>query len=440
MPLVTRLLVASLLAAFTQIAAATPRLELALERKYYVEGQQNNFYLKTTIHTGGLAGESSPPASNIVFLVDRSGSMEGEKLAALKTSLQDAFAKFSSHDRVALVAFGSSVETLIPPTQVDQLGNASAAIANISTDGGSALYEGLQRAHEEILKNAADHTSNRIFLIADGPPNKGIIDSKQITTLADSISRQDITITSFALGPEAPTELLSQIANNSSTHSVPKPAHLAETIAYELQPLNPPLAQNAILEIEFHRSIDITESIGREADLTSRRAIFQLGPLRSHQEITTLVQGTLNASATFFSPIAIAKVKLSYTPVGLPPTSIESEIRARFTPNVSHSFDTVQAHVYQTICEYETSDIVREAIAYQQEGKTKKALRNLRRLARNIRNVSEDIPDLQTQASLDQINRTIDAIENANESPIEQQALTETLYPTASPQAAETSP
>ncbi|MDQ8181911.1 VWA domain-containing protein [Pelagicoccus sp. SDUM812005] len=445
MPSVTRFLAASLFAALCLSGAAAPRLELALDREFYIEGQQNNLYLKTTVHTGDLPSESSSPASNIVFLVDRSGSMEGEKLAALKTSLQGALANFSSHDRIALVAFGSSVETLIPPTQLDQLSNASAKIANLTTDGGSALFDGLSRAREEILKNAADHPSNRIFLICDGPPNKGPLDPEQFATLAASIARQSIAITSFGLGSDAPLELLDQISSpsNSPTRTIPEPSQLAAAMAAELQPLNPPIGKNAVLEIDFHRALDIEESIGREAEIGSRRVTFHLGSLLANQEITTVVQATLNASATFFNSNRLASASLSYQPTDLPdaaPRRIEAEIGARFVQGSSHSFDSIQPHVYQTVCEYETSDIIRESLAAHQEGKSKKALRDLKRLARNIRSIAQDIPELQAQASLEQINQTIDAIEQANESTIETRALIKTLFPNPSPQADDDAP
>lgn len=431
---VPRHIVTILLAALACALSGAPRLQLDLDREYYTESIQNNLYLKTTLITGEQSAETVSWPANLVFLVDRSGSMEGDKLATLKSALQSSLSQLASADRVSLIAYGSNIETLIPSTPLDQLSNASATIENLSTDGGSALYAGLEQAQTEILRSASPHSLNRILLICDGPPNKGQIDSDALKQLAKSIAQDNTSIATFALGQEAPTQLLSAIAelSHGQSYEIDRLSTLEEKLTAELQSLNPTIGTDAILEIEFQRSLKIVESIGREAQQSFRKITFGFDTLLANQKITTIVQATISPSVSTSFKLEVAKVKLSYqpaTPPDAPRISIETEATARFTPSRERSFETIVPHVYQTVCEYEVLDAVREAVEAVNQNKAKKALRDLKKLSRNIRSVAKDIDELQPQASLDQLNKAIDDIESAIQSPIEQRAITDTLYP-----------
>lgn len=435
MRFVSRLSAAFVLTALLTNLQAEPRLQLELDREFYLEKAQNNFYLKTTIHTGDPNSAAATPPTNIVFLVDRSGSMEGEKLGELKQALKTALSSLSSDDRVALVAFGSSIETLIPSTPVDQLQSANATIENLSTDGGSALYGGIEEAFYEIQKNATAKSLNRIILITDGPPNKGPREMTQFVELAKTIAAQKVSIAAFALGTDAPRELLTHIASQSSAalHEIEDISSLAGKLSAELQAFNKVIGEKATLEVRLPAYIDIVESIGHQAEQSSRGMTFHIDNLLANQEIATVVQGTINASASRFARTKIATVTLTYYPAGAErgePVVIEEKIDTRFVQTYDVSLRSIVPHVYQTVCEYEVADAIREASDYLIEGRSKKALRDLRKLSRDIRAVARNIPELQVQASLDQLNKTIDSIEYANQSPIEQRAITETLFPT----------
>lgn len=439
MPSVPRLPFATLVLALLSLAAAAaqPRLQLELDRSYYLERNQNNLYLKTTVVTGSetLDSDLERPPANIVFLVDRSGSMDGPRLVQLKAALRHALTYLSSDDRIALVAFGSSVETLIPSTPVDQLSAASGAIETLATEGGADLFTGLQRAQAELRRYATPRSFDRVVLVCDGPPNKGPRDLASFGALATELAQENISIAAFALGGDAPSDLLFRLVEPSAgpLYDATDPTQLTSQLATEIQTLNQAIGKDAVLEIEFASSIEIVETIGRQAERDGRSVTFRFEKLLADQELSTIVQATLPASSSIYSPTEIAKARLSYQPTLAhedTPVVIEAAIETRFVPSSSQSFESIAPHVYQSVSEGEVADTIREAVEAVRLGKSKQALRDLKKLARAIRDVASDLPDLQAQPSLDQLTRAIDSIENASQSPIEHRALLNTLYPT----------
>jgi len=429
-----------LLCAFPLLGQSV-RLSLALDRDIYRDSVQNNLYLKATIHVE--ADPLSPSErSDFVFLVDRSGSMEGEKLEQTKRALKHAFSLLSSDDTASVVSFGSAVETLITRTPVDQLSAHTSAIENLSSEGGSSLYAGLETALASLRHNNSDTSAPHIILITDGPPNKGPRDAESFKSLFSSLNRQSISFTTLFLAENATASeregLLSLLPNEPIF--VETPAKLTGSITASLHKENRIIGRNAVLDIKFVSGIEIEESIGRESTISGRSLRFTFGDLREKQALTALVQATISANKTTFSRSRIASATLQYSPVDQnesAPASITQLIEASFVPSASASFESIHTHVYQSVCEGEVSDTLRESNEWIQQGRIKKALRELKKLSRNIRNVANDLSELQVDAQINQLNKAIQQIETTRDSSIEKAAQIETLYPSASSLSAE---
>ncbi len=128
------------------------------------------------------------PDSNIVFLLDVSGSMNSaDKLPLVKQSMQLLLSQLKPTDTVAIAVYAGAAGTVLPPTQVTNKRLILEAMNKLSAGGSTAGGEGLQLAYQLAEDNFKKDAVNRIILATDGDFNVGIADREQ---LQDYVERQ----------------------------------------------------------------------------------------------------------------------------------------------------------------------------------------------------------------------------------------------------------
>ena len=145
------------------------------------------------------------PVSNLVFLIDVSGSMQSpDKLPLLKRSMRVLIDQLDERDRVAMVVYASTEGVVLPPTLLDE-GGKSAAIqalekleAGGSTNGGS----GIRRAYELASQNFVKGGVNRVILATDGDFNVGTTNQGDLVNLVKQGADKGVSlsVTGFGTG------------------------------------------------------------------------------------------------------------------------------------------------------------------------------------------------------------------------------------------------
>src|SRR5688572_16945035 len=120
----------------TKAVCAQPEitLEALTDHKFYRESVDNEVYVEARIMV------PRPPTAastrNVVLVLDRSGSMAGESIAEMRRGAIAAIEALAESDFVAVVLFGSEIETLIEAQRRDQITDLAAHIARIAPAGG----------------------------------------------------------------------------------------------------------------------------------------------------------------------------------------------------------------------------------------------------------------------------------------------------------------
>jgi Ca-activated chloride channel family protein len=170
-----------------------------------------------TIDPGEATGADA--ARQIVVCVDVSGSMRGaEKLGNVKRGLDGVADRLRPDDRVAVVAFASNVETLVPSTRWGVLDDDRlvAAIENASLGGKTDLYGGLATARDELAATPDDDgAAVRILLLSDGKHNVGSRDRDEFETLAGDIESAGASIMAAGVGDRYDHGLMKALADAS---------------------------------------------------------------------------------------------------------------------------------------------------------------------------------------------------------------------------------
>jgi Ca-activated chloride channel homolog len=141
------------------------------------------------------------PASNLVFLLDVSGSMnDPNKLPLLKSSFGLLVDQLDQDDRIAIVVYAGASGLILPPTTCDQKETILMALDNLSAGGSTAGAEGIQLAYKTARESFISEGNNRIILATDGDFNVGVSSDAELQRLVEKNREDGIFLSIFGFG------------------------------------------------------------------------------------------------------------------------------------------------------------------------------------------------------------------------------------------------
>lgn len=144
---------------------------------------------------------SRAPASNLVFLLDVSGSMdEPDKLPLL----QESFAELTKHlrkkDRISIVTYASEDKVVLEGARGDQRDKIEEALDSLEAGGGTYGSRGIETAYELAEENFIEGGNNRIILATDGDLNIGMTSEEELEELISEKKESGIFLSVLGFG------------------------------------------------------------------------------------------------------------------------------------------------------------------------------------------------------------------------------------------------
>ena len=153
----------------------------------------------------GLQGKTIPtenlPASNLVFLVDVSGSMEeANKLPLVKSAMRLLINQLREQDKVAIVVYAGAAGTVLPATSGKEKEKIMQSLENLHAGGSTAGGEGIQLAYKIAQQNFVKGGNNRIILATDGDFNVGVSSNAEMERLIEEKRQSGVFLTVLGFG------------------------------------------------------------------------------------------------------------------------------------------------------------------------------------------------------------------------------------------------
>ncbi|UCB56294.1 MAG: VWA domain-containing protein [Thiotrichales bacterium] len=144
---------------------------------------------------------ASLPASNLVFLVDVSGSMKSaDKLGLLKTSLKLLSKQMRSEDRISIVVYAGASGIVLEPVAGNETAKISQALDDLTaggrTNGAAGIRSAYQLAEQAFIKDGI----NRVILATDGDFNVGTVNFEALKDLIEEKRKSGISLTTLGFG------------------------------------------------------------------------------------------------------------------------------------------------------------------------------------------------------------------------------------------------
>lgn len=284
-------LTALLLAVFTALPsggahAGHVHLEASMAQPIVLLGDAQKAYLRITLRGGDLPDSAIRTPVNVAIVLDKSGSMQGAKIANAKAAAINAINRLNPNDIVSVVAYDDTVHVLVPATKASDRQRIFDGIHRIQAGGSTALFAGVSKGAAEVRKFFDKNRVNRVILLSDGLANIGPSAPGDLAELGTSLGREGISVTTIGLGLDYNEDLMTQLAMKSDgNHMFAEHAgDLDRIFAREFGDVLSVVAQDVQIIIDCATGIRPIRILGRDADIIGNRVVTSMNQLYSGQD------------------------------------------------------------------------------------------------------------------------------------------------------------
>ncbi len=204
------------------------------------------------IATGNL------PLSNLVFLVDVSGSMEDyNKLPLVKASMNMLVDKLRENDRVAIVVYAGNAGLVLPATSGNSKTKIKEAIDNLEAGGSTAGGEGIRLAYKTAKENFIKNGNNRIILATDGDFNIGASSDDELVRMIEQERKSGVflSVLGFGMGNYKDNKMQQLADKGNGNHSyIDNISEAKKVLVNEFGGTLFTIAKDVKIQVEFNPS------------------------------------------------------------------------------------------------------------------------------------------------------------------------------------------
>ncbi len=288
-------------------AGDTLTLSASLENKYVAQGDSSAYML---LDVDASSAASANVALDLAIVIDRSGSMAGDKLEGARRAARALINKLRPGDRATVVSYGSDVSVEVPLIDVtSQRFQFTQAIDRLIAAGGTNISGGLETARDRLSHNPIGNRVRRVILLSDGHATAGVTDGPGLARIAESTRNGGISVTSMGLGVDYNEISMTEIARQGggNYYFIEESTNLFSTFEKELNTLTASVARDTILEIDLKPGVKVKNVFGFAFRQAGNKLTIPMSEFWAGQNKSLLVELELKSlSSDTLLPVAEA--------------------------------------------------------------------------------------------------------------------------------------
>jgi len=272
----------------------------------------------------GIKGYQLPkqeqPKSNLVFLLDTSGSMnQANKLPLLKNSFKLLLSTLQPNDTVSIVAYAGSAGTVLAPTKVAEKARIIQALERLNAGGSTAGGEGIRLAYQLAEANYDKNAVNRVILATDGDFNVGIRNQDELKSFIERKRQSGVflSVLGFGMGNynDALMQTLAQNGNGNAAY-IDSLSEARKVLVEEASSTLFTIAKDVKIQMEFNpNAISQYRLIGYETRQLKREDFnndnVDAGDIGAGHTVTAIYEITpVNAENNAVDPLRYSEKKV----------------------------------------------------------------------------------------------------------------------------------
>ena len=276
-------------------------------------GDKQTTWIRVGLRGFKLEGDHTRSGVNLAIVLDKSGSMQGEKIEQARNAAVDAINMLQADDIVSIVTYDSTVEVLVPATKLTDKRSVIKAIKAIRPGGNTALFAGVSKGAAEVRKFLDKNRVNRVILLSDGLANVGPSSPGELGSLGKSMQKENISVSTLGLGLGYNEDLMVQLATTSGGNHlfIEEASELADIFRSEFDDVLSVVAQEVDVMVTIPEGIRPVRVLGNDADINGQQIVTRMSQIYSQQDKHVVIEVEVPSSETN-RKLKLASVKVTY--------------------------------------------------------------------------------------------------------------------------------
>ena len=276
----------------------TLKLRAQTDRRYIRSTYRSNRFVLAEVTAPHMHAEDNNqrqrPPVNLAFVLDRSGSMAGEKIYLAKKAVAHAIGRLQSDDRFSVVVYDDQIDVVIRSTRASSEAKQDAIqlIERIDARNQTNLGEGWLRGCEQVAAQLMSEGVNRTLLLTDGLANVGITDRGELANHAAELRKRGVQTTTFGLGADFDEVLLQSMstAGGGNFYYITDARQINDFITSEVGEALDVVARDVRLDITAPAGVTVESLSPFAVDERGGRTVVSLGSLVAEQVVQIVLR------------------------------------------------------------------------------------------------------------------------------------------------------
>ena len=291
---------------------STLRLAGRIGHARLAPGSSGNTFILVEVKTGDADAATTPAPSHLALVIDRSGSMRGERLRNAIAGASAAVDHLGDGDAVSVIAFDSRPTRVVSATTIDSRSREQikAAIRGITASGETCISCGIDEGLTALTGTAGK--VDRMIVLSDGEATAGVRDLVGFRSLATHAREKGVTVTTIGVGTSYNQKILGAIAQEAGGghYFIEDAASMERAFQSEADSLRATVAVQSEATIDLAAGVELVRVYDRPFQKKGNRVVVPLGSFAKGDTQTVLVEIRVPTNAA--SSAKVANVGLSY--------------------------------------------------------------------------------------------------------------------------------
>lgn len=252
---------------------------------------------------------------NISMVIDKSGSMHGEKLDNVKKALNFVIGQLRPEDFLSIIEYDTTVSVLQKQAAVLNKDALRNKVKKIVSGNMTNLSGGMVEGYSQVLSVKKEGYVNRTLLLSDGLANRGVTDPAALQQIAQKKFREaGVALSTFGVGADYNEDLMTNLSEygGGNYHFIDAADKIPEMFAKELQGLLAVIAQRTQARIKFPSSVKFVKTLGYLSEVQGNEVLINFNDVFSEEEKAVVLEFELSDQAegdlTFESTLSFEDV------------------------------------------------------------------------------------------------------------------------------------
>ena len=331
------------------------------------------------------------PPLNICLVLDRSTSMQGDKMDMVKATAIQLLRSLRSEDVLSVVAFSDYAEVIVPAAINMDIKKQEGRIQMMQASGATEIYNGLQAGLKEIRRTLDPSRVNHIILLTDGQTYG---DEQACLKLAEEAAAHNVGITGMGIGNDWNDIFLDALAGKTGGSSayISKPKDIQRLLVDKFNALISTYADDVLLEFKIpeHVKLNYVFRLQPEGGSVELESPMHLGPILRDTPLHVLFEFLVSPPALADDTVELLngalKASITVRPTPVPPIRLNLKREVHNNP----SMDPPPSRILSALSQLTLYRMQERARAAADQGQYDAASRHLQNLATHLLSQGEN--------------------------------------------------